>query len=605
MKFSSFLSAPLVLSTPVLGGGGGSGNHEFEDPDDDYQQGSSTKPNFVFIMTDDQDLHLSSLDYQAAVQTHLVKRGTLFKKHFCTVSLCCPSRVSLLTGKAAHNTNVTNVALVSGGGGAGGGAGDDAIVQSNVLSISDKRERAGGYPKFIAEGLNDAYLPVWLQAAGYNTYYTGKLMNSHSTATYNKPFPRGWNRSDFLLDPGTYRYFDAIMSLDNAAPRSTRHHYSTDVIADRALEFLGDAIDAGRQRRPRRPFFLAITPIGPHANVDKGGAFEAPIPARRHSHLFPDVKVPRSPNFNPDTAGNVSYLKHLPRLSDSQITYGDAFYRARLQALQSVDELVARVVAELERHPDVLANTYIIYTSDNGYHIGQHRLPPGKTCNIDEDVNVPLVVRGPGVPAGREVAFPTSHTDIVPTLFVLAGLPLHEDFDGAPFPVTAADNDAAAGGGRARQHRGRLGPNTYKTLRVVGEAYEFMYAVWCTNEHQLYDMRRDPHQLHNLYGRKHTLHGWHIAALSARLDTLLLTLKDCSGQRCRRPWQAIFPQGQVRTLRDAMDDKYDDFFQSQQKVAFQRCTLGYLPEFEGGTAGPLAYYGPDTAVPEQQPIDRS
>lgn len=292
-----------------------------------------------------------------------------------------------------------------------------------------------------------------------------------------------------------------------------------------------------------------------------------------------------------------------------------------------MDELVARVVAELERHPDVLANTYIIYTSDNGYHIGQHRLPPGKTCNIDEDVNVPLVVRGPGIPAGREVAFPTSHTDIVPTLFVLAGLPLHEDFDGAPFPVTAAQQAPWSGPTAAAAElvsiefwgrgvlegsnavfgglRGRLGPNTYKTLRVVGEAYELMYAVWCTNEHQLYDMRRDPHQLHNLYGRKHTLHGWHIAALSARLDTLLLLLKDCSGQMCRRPWQAIFPQGQVRTLRDAMDDKYDDFFQSQQKVAFQRCTLGYLPEFEGGTAGPLVYYGPDTAVPEQQSIDRS
>lgn len=111
-----------------------------------------------------------------------------------------------------------------------------------------------------------------------------------------------------LLDPGTYRYFDAIMSLDNAAPRSTRHHYSTDVIADRALEFLGDAIDAGRQQRQRRrPFFLAVTPIGPHANVDRGGAFEAPIPARRHSHLFPDVKVPRSPNFNPDTVRERSY----------------------------------------------------------------------------------------------------------------------------------------------------------------------------------------------------------------------------------------------------------------------------------------------------------
>jgi arylsulfatase A-like enzyme len=71
--------------------------------------GRSTKPNFIFIITDDQDLHLNSIDYQHSVQKHFAQEGTWFKKHFCTVALCCPSRVSLLTGKAAHNTNITDV----------------------------------------------------------------------------------------------------------------------------------------------------------------------------------------------------------------------------------------------------------------------------------------------------------------------------------------------------------------------------------------------------------------------------------------------------------------------------------------------------------------
>lgn len=70
---------------------------------------NATRPNFIFIMTDDQDLHLNSIDYQPSVQKHFAQEGTWFKKHFCTVALCCPSRVSLLTGKAAHNTNVTDV----------------------------------------------------------------------------------------------------------------------------------------------------------------------------------------------------------------------------------------------------------------------------------------------------------------------------------------------------------------------------------------------------------------------------------------------------------------------------------------------------------------
>jgi hypothetical protein len=67
------------------------------------------KPNFVFIITDDQDLHLGSLDYMPLVKKHLGKQGTFYKQHYCTISICCPSRVSLLTGKAAHNTNVTDV----------------------------------------------------------------------------------------------------------------------------------------------------------------------------------------------------------------------------------------------------------------------------------------------------------------------------------------------------------------------------------------------------------------------------------------------------------------------------------------------------------------
>lgn len=128
---------------------------------------ASTKPNFVFIMTDDQDLHLSSLDYMPLVNKHLVSEGTTFSKHYCTVSLCCPSRVSLLTGKAAHNTNVTSVNLPY-----------------------------GGYQQFVNNGLHEAYLPVWLQQSGYNTYYTGKLMNGFSLSNYNKPYPAGWNDTD-------------------------------------------------------------------------------------------------------------------------------------------------------------------------------------------------------------------------------------------------------------------------------------------------------------------------------------------------------------------------------------------------------------------------
>lgn len=126
----------------------------------------SIQPNIVFILTDDQDLHLNSLDYVPLIQKHLLAEGTFYKRHFCTIALCCPSRVSLWTGKAAHNTNVTDV-----------------------------NPPYGGYPKFVSQGLNDNFLPIWLQDAGYNTYYTGKLFNTHTVDNYHSPYVNGFTGS--------------------------------------------------------------------------------------------------------------------------------------------------------------------------------------------------------------------------------------------------------------------------------------------------------------------------------------------------------------------------------------------------------------------------
>ena len=131
-----------------------------------------------------------------------------------------------------------------------------------------------------------------------------------------------------------------------------------------------------------------------------------------------------------------SWIKTLEKLNETTVDYIDEFYRTRILSLFAVDELVDKVVKRLEADPEVLENTYIIYTTDNGFHVGQHRLAPGKTCPIEEDVHIPFVVRGPGVAQGRTVQLPTSHTDVVPTLFELAGIPLQDDFDGQPIPVT-------------------------------------------------------------------------------------------------------------------------------------------------------------------------
>ncbi|KAK9419916.1 putative Arylsulfatase [Seiridium unicorne] len=529
---------------------------------------TSPKPNFIFIMTDDQDLHLSSMDYMPAVDRHFTKEGTTFDKHYATVSLCCPSRVTLLTGRAAHNTNVTDI-----------------------------KPPFGGYPQFIAEGWNDNYLPVWLQAEGYNTYMAGKLMNGFSETNCNDPPPNGWTSRDLFIDPNTYTYYNASMQKDQGEVKFYPGEYSTDMVANKSIDFLDDAIHAGQ------PFFLAVTPIGPHSELVDDG-FTHPLPAQRHEHMYPGLKAPRTSNFNPDVPSSGGWIKTLDPLNDTVIDYMDDWYRNRILALQSVDDLVDNILERLHKDPDVLDNTYLIYTSDNGYHIGQHRLAPGKTCAIEEDINIPFVIRGPGIEKGKRVSIPTTHTDIVPTLFQLAGIPLQDEFDGQPMPVTSdqlneLDNCSHKtehigveywgigllegkyqGNGTLIDNGGGLF-NTYKALRVIADDYNIAYVVWCLNEHELYDMEADPGQMNNLYDTNGTINNWPVPKLTARIDALLLTLKACKGRVCTHPWETLHPQDDVHSLREAMNPKFDDFYTNELKVTYTACMKGYIPEFEG------------------------
>ncbi|KAK1635042.1 sulfatase [Colletotrichum phormii] len=456
------------------------------------------QPNIVFILTDDQNEQLGSLAYMPSVQKHFVKQGTHYRKHFCTIAICCPSRVSLLTGQAAHNTNGTYVTPPH-----------------------------GGYPKFVSQGYNNKYLPVWLQDAGYNTYYTGKLFNSHSIENWNNPFPKGWTGSDFLLDPNTYLYLNATFQRNQSPPQT----------------FPGD-----------KPFFLGVAPIGPHNN-GLGGETSAgatpPIPAKRHENLFSNVTVPRTYNFNPDK--------------------GDNYYRRRLQTPQSVDEMVDAVIKRLDQ-AGVLDNTYVIFTSDNGFHIGQHRLKPGKTCAIEEDINVPFLIRGPGVPKGKTVDFVTTHTDIAPTIFSLANITLRDDFDGSPIPfsengIQKAQNDPKHdhvnvecwGTQRGYDAFGGVSANnTYKAMRVLGDGYSLFYSVWCSNEREFYDMKKDPGQMTNLAGSASgQLLDRPFSVVQDRLDALLLVLKSCKAEICRLPWKHIHPEGGPKISFSDCKDFYD------------------------------------------------
>lgn len=379
----------------------------------------------------------------------------------------------------------------------------------------------GGYPKFVDQGFNDDYLPVWLQAAGYATYYVGKLFNAHTVNNYHSPHAAGWTGSDFLLDPYTYRYLNATFQRNYDEPVSYEGHYSTDVLVDKAHGFLEDAIAAYEDTR--KPFFLTIAPTAPHSDVTirrnivnrVASAIQAPpIPAERHKHLFNDVIVPRTPNFNPDTPGGASWISRLPRQDQDNIEYNDDWYRNRLRTLQVVDEMVDSVMERLS-DAGILDNTYIVYSTDNGYSIGQHRRQPGKQCAFQEDINIPFIVRGPGVPEGLTTDLVASHTDLAPTFLSLAKAlpPTKFDLDGQAIPLmslqdsersTSPSSPASSPLDRPQEHvniemwgiimsEGEYGMvlyrnHTYKALRIVGSTYNLLYTVWCSNEHELYDL---------------------------------------------------------------------------------------------------------------------
>jgi len=349
---------------------------------------TAPRPNLVFILTDDQDVDLGSLDYMPLTRSLLAAQGETFSRHFVPLSLCCPSRSTILTGQYAHNHQVyTNHAP------------------------------DGGFPKFEQLGHEGETIGAALHAAGYRTALYGKYLNAYPKRSDPMHVPPGWDEWAVPVGGGPYDEFHYALNENGTRVNygSAPQDYLTDVLRNKAVDFIQTAAQDGQ------PFFLYLATYAPH---------RPSIPAPRHADLFPGLRAPRTPSFNQaDVSGMPPRIQSLPLLGPLDIAKIDALYRRRIQSLQAVDEAVAAIVATLDRAGQ-LGNTFIFLTSDNGYHMGQHRMQPGKYTPYDTDVRVPLIVRGPGVPAGMtEDAFSES-VDFAPTLAELGGAALQAPSDG-------------------------------------------------------------------------------------------------------------------------------------------------------------------------------
>ncbi|MGH8866740.1 MAG: sulfatase-like hydrolase/transferase, partial [Actinomycetes bacterium] len=307
-----------------------------------------------------------------------------------------------------------------------------------------------------------------------------------------------------------------------------RGKHNVDVLRRKASSFV-------RSNRDRaRSFFLYLAPYAPHAPA---------TPPRRYAHAFRGVQSPETANRDPaNTTGETPWERLLPRMSPREKRGMDARHRERLRSMLGVQDMVQRLVRTLRRTGQ-LDNTYLVFASDNGYHLGQHQLPPGKRSPFEEDIRVPLVVRGPGVPAGRRVDALTSTTDVAPTLARLGGADTPSFVDGRSLVPMLHGRTPPRGWRDAtlveRANEYELGPFDPDQLDDPGQplvpmpSYQairtnrYTYVEYVDGERALYDTEHDPHQLHNL---AHVADPSLIQHLSARLRDLA----NCAGASCRR-----------------------------------------------------------------------
>jgi N-acetylglucosamine-6-sulfatase len=442
-------------------------------------------PNVVVILAD--DMREDDLAYLPKTRALLGAEGTTFANSIVSTPLCCPSRATFLTGQYAHN--------------------------HQVLA---NRAPLGGYGRLDASNT----LPVWLQAAGYYTAHVGKYLNGYGTDVPAR-VPPGWSRWFGLTDPTTYRMYGYTVSDGGALVTygNRPEDYQTDVLARKAEEVVRARAATGQ------PFFLTVAPVPPHLeNDDAAGRGDPPRPAPRHLGRYAAEPLPRGPSFSETDVGDKpAHIRALRPLSKAQVARLTGLHRARLASMLAVDDLVERLVTAL-RQAGHLDRTVILFTSDNGFFMGEHRLPDGKFYPYEESVRVPLLVRGGGFPAGFTAEQPVSNIDLAPTIAALTRATPRRPVDGLPLLPLALDPEEGRDRALLIEGFGRSRPQvSYAAVRTD----RWLYVEYATGDRELYDLHADPLQLRSRHDAPS------LAGVRADLAARLAELRGCAGESCR------------------------------------------------------------------------
>src|SRR5918996_1029551 len=458
----------LAVAAGALGVGLGAAHR------DAAAQAPAPPPNIVLVMSDDQTVE--SMRVMANVNALVGRQGVTFANSFVSFPLCCPSRATYLSGQYGHNHTVMG-----------------------------NRGPQGGYDKWRQTEANS--LPAWLRNAGYTTVHIGKYLNGYGRSAPTH-VPAGWSEWYGSVDPSTYRFFDYTLNENGRLVTygNRPQDYQADVYTARAVE----AVE--RLAPQHAPFFLSVAYLAPHS----GGPREAgdprnlgtPVPAPRHRGRFSSEPLPRPPSFNEaDVSDKPQAMRRRPLLGPRRIDAIASNYRQRLESLLAIDEGVAAIVRALADSGE-LANTLFVYTSDNGFFHGEHRIALGKVLFYEPSARVPLVLRGPGVPRGVRLAQPAINVDLAATIVDAAGARAGRALDGASLLPIVRDRT---------RFRGRdvlLESSSYVALRTP----RYVYVQHNTGARELYDLVTDPHQLTSLHAS--SAH----AAVRSQLDARLRRL---------------------------------------------------------------------------------